>query len=65
MNLLQFLYFIKNSNIIYFRVSTCSKATMSNFLRAHEDMGKILFNQMITESTPILNTINRYSGKEI
>lgn len=46
------------------RVSTCSKATMSNFLRAHEDMGKILFNQMITESTPILNTINRYSGLE-
>lgn len=46
------------------RVSTCSKATMSNFLRAHEDMGKILFNQMIIESTPILNTINRYSGLE-
>lgn len=38
---------------------------MSNFLRAHEDMGKILFNQMIRESTPVLNTINRYSGKEI
>lgn len=38
---------------------------MSNFLRAHEDMGKILFNQMTVESTPILNTINRYSGKEI
>ncbi|XP_029664757.1 angiotensin-converting enzyme-related protein-like isoform X2 [Formica exsecta] len=46
------------------RVSTCSKATMSNFLRAHEDMGKILFNQMTVESTPILNTINRYSGLE-
>ncbi|XP_072756511.1 angiotensin-converting enzyme isoform X2 [Anoplolepis gracilipes] len=46
------------------RVSTCSKATMSNFLRAHEDMGKILFNQMTIESTPILNTINRYSGLE-
>lgn len=38
---------------------------MSNFLRAHEDMGKILFNQMSIESTPILNTINRYSGKDI
>ncbi|KAL6425876.1 hypothetical protein ACFW04_008893 [Cataglyphis niger] len=46
------------------RVFTCSKATMSNFLRAHEDMGKILFNQMSIESTPILNTINRYSGLE-
>lgn len=46
------------------RVSTCSKATMSNFLRAHEDMGKILFHQMTVESTPILNTINRYSGLE-
>ena len=46
------------------RVSTCSKATLSNFLRAHEDMGKILFNQMTIESTPILNTINRYSGLE-
>ncbi|XP_029161512.1 angiotensin-converting enzyme-like [Nylanderia fulva] len=46
------------------RVSTCSKATMRNFLKAHEDMGKILFNQMTVESTPILNTINRYSGLE-
>ncbi|XP_032684214.1 angiotensin-converting enzyme 2-like isoform X2 [Odontomachus brunneus] len=46
------------------RISTCSKATMSNFLAAHKDIGKILFNQMIVESTPILNTVNRYSGLE-
>lgn len=51
-------------NFYCFRISTCSKATMSNFLAAHKDVGKILFNQMIVESTPILNTVNRYSGKK-
>lgn len=49
----------------YFRVSTCSKASVSNFLRAHEDVGKILFNQITEESTPVLNIVNRYSGKKI
>lgn len=49
----------------YFRVSTCSKATMSNFLTAHEDVGKVLFNQMTVENTPVLDTVNRYSGKEV
>jgi hypothetical protein len=46
------------------RVSTCSKATISNFLTAHEDVGKVLFNQMIVENTPVLDTVNRYSGLE-
>ncbi|KAL0108223.1 hypothetical protein PUN28_015047 [Cardiocondyla obscurior] len=46
------------------RVSTCSKATMSSFLTAHEDVGKVLFNQMIVENIPVLDTVNRYSGLE-
>ncbi|XP_014475426.1 PREDICTED: angiotensin-converting enzyme-like [Dinoponera quadriceps] len=46
------------------RVSTCSKATVSNFMAAHKDVGRILFNQMTVESTPILNTVNRFSGLE-
>ncbi|XP_071647514.1 angiotensin-converting enzyme isoform X1 [Temnothorax longispinosus] len=46
------------------RVSTCSKATMSNFLTAHENVGKVLFNQMTVENTPVLDTVNRYSGLE-
>ncbi|XP_012062567.1 PREDICTED: angiotensin-converting enzyme 2-like [Atta cephalotes] len=46
------------------RVSTCSKATISNFLVAHEDVGKVLFNQMTVENTPVLDTVNRYSGLE-
>nr|XP_012222251.1 PREDICTED: angiotensin-converting enzyme-like isoform X2 [Linepithema humile] len=46
------------------RVSTCSKASVSNFLRAHEDVGKILFNQIAEETTPVLNIVNRYSGLE-
>ncbi|XP_011864339.1 PREDICTED: angiotensin-converting enzyme-like isoform X2 [Vollenhovia emeryi] len=46
------------------RVSTCSKATISNFLTAHEDVGKVLFNQMTVENTPVLDTVNRYSGLE-
>lgn len=37
---------------------------MSNFLAAHKDVGTILFNQMAFESTPVLNTVNRYSGKK-
>ncbi|KAG5326635.1 ACE enzyme, partial [Pseudoatta argentina] len=45
-------------------VSTCSKATISNFLVAHEDVGKVLFNQMTVENTPVLDTVNRYSGLE-
>jgi len=49
----------------YFRVSTCSKATVSNFLTAHEDVGKVLFNQMSVENTPVLDAVNRYSGKKI
>ncbi|XP_025987532.2 angiotensin-converting enzyme 2 isoform X2 [Solenopsis invicta] len=46
------------------RVSTCSKATMSNFLTAYEDVGKVLFNQIAIENTPVLDTVNRYSGLE-
>ncbi|XP_018307844.1 angiotensin-converting enzyme [Mycetomoellerius zeteki] len=46
------------------RVSTCSKATISNFFVAHEDVGKVLFNQMTVENTPVLDTVNRYSGLE-
>ncbi|EFN81186.1 Angiotensin-converting enzyme [Harpegnathos saltator] len=45
-------------------VSTCYKATMSNFIAAHKDVGRILFNQMIVEDTPVLNIVNRYSGLE-
>ncbi|RLU24452.1 hypothetical protein DMN91_002541 [Ooceraea biroi] len=40
------------------------KMSMSNFLTAHEDVGKIAFNQMSSENMPILNTANRYSGLE-
>lgn len=32
-------------------------------MTAHEDVGKILFNQLTVESTPVLNMVNRYSGK--
>ncbi|XP_011646803.1 angiotensin-converting enzyme-like isoform X2 [Pogonomyrmex barbatus] len=46
------------------RISTCSKASTSNFLTAHEDVGKILFNQMTVQNTPVLNMVNRYSGLE-
>ncbi|XP_077255351.1 angiotensin-converting enzyme isoform X2 [Temnothorax americanus] len=46
------------------RVSTCSKATTSAFLTAHENVGKVLFNQMTVENTPVLDTVNRYSGLE-
>ncbi|XP_011703088.1 PREDICTED: angiotensin-converting enzyme 2-like [Wasmannia auropunctata] len=46
------------------RVSTCSKATISNFLTAHQDVGAVLFNQMTVENTPVLDTVNRYSGLE-
>jgi len=46
------------------RVSTCSEASMSNFLEAHEDVGKILFNQMASGNTPVFNIVNRYSVLE-
>ncbi|XP_012521401.1 angiotensin-converting enzyme 2 [Monomorium pharaonis] len=46
------------------RVSTCSKATISNFLTAYEDVGKVLFNQIAIENTPVLDIVNRYSGLE-
>ncbi|KAH0950931.1 hypothetical protein HN011_003249 [Eciton burchellii] len=46
------------------RVSTCSKASMSNFLKAHEDVGRIVFNQMASENMPVLSIVNRYSGLE-
>ncbi|XP_020295000.1 angiotensin-converting enzyme-like isoform X2 [Pseudomyrmex gracilis] len=46
------------------RVSTCSVASVSNFVTAHSDIGKILFNQMTVERTPVLNIVNRYSGLE-
>ncbi|XP_043265604.1 angiotensin-converting enzyme-like [Colletes gigas] len=47
------------------RVSTCFEPTISNFLSAHKDIGKILYNQMSVETIPVLNTANRYSALEI
>lgn len=48
---------------LYYRVSTCFEPTVSNFLSAHKNVGKILFNQMSLEAIPVLNAANRYSGK--
>ncbi|KAK2582171.1 hypothetical protein KPH14_004528 [Odynerus spinipes] len=46
------------------RVSTCFEPTIANFLLTHQNVAKILFQQMSAESTPILNIANRYSGLE-
>lgn len=46
------------------RISTCFEPTITNFLLTHKNVGKILFQQMSAESTPILNIANRYSGLE-
>ncbi|KOC69979.1 Angiotensin-converting enzyme [Habropoda laboriosa] len=45
-------------------VSTCFEPTISNYLSAHKNVGKIVFNQISVEDTPVLNTANRYSGLE-
>ena len=46
------------------RVSTCFEPTISNYLSTHKIVGKIVFNQLSVEDTPILNTANRYSALE-
>ncbi|XP_050574084.1 angiotensin-converting enzyme-like [Bombus affinis] len=46
------------------RVSTCFEPTISNYLSTHKNVGKIVFNQLSVEDTPILNTANRYSALE-
>ncbi|XP_076246342.1 angiotensin-converting enzyme [Calliopsis andreniformis] len=46
------------------RVSTCFEPTISNFLSAHKNIGKIVFNQMSAETIAVLNTANRYSALE-
>lgn len=46
------------------RVSTCFEPSISNFLTAHKNVGKIVFNQLSAENTPVLNTANRYSPLE-
>lgn len=46
------------------RVSTCFEPTISNFLSAHKNIGKIVFNQLSVEDTPVLNIANRYSALE-
>lgn len=53
--------FCKNAVL---RVSTCFEPTISNYLSAHKNVGKIVFNQLSVEDTPVLNTANRYSGLE-
>ncbi|CAK9795323.1 Angiotensin-converting enzyme, partial [Anthophora quadrimaculata] len=45
-------------------VSTCFEPTISNYLSAHKNVGKIVFNQLSVEDTPVLNTANRYSALE-
>ncbi|CAL7934213.1 unnamed protein product [Xylocopa violacea] len=46
------------------RVSTCFDPTISNFLSAHKNIAKVVFNQLSVEETPVLNTANRYSALE-
>ncbi|XP_076766424.1 angiotensin-converting enzyme [Xylocopa sonorina] len=46
------------------RVSTCFDPTISNFLSAHKNVAKVVFNQLSVEKTPVLNTANRYSALE-
>ncbi|OAD56235.1 Angiotensin-converting enzyme, partial [Eufriesea mexicana] len=46
------------------QVSTCFEPTISNFLSAHKNVGKIMFNQLSVENTPVLNIANRYSALE-
>ncbi|XP_043686229.1 angiotensin-converting enzyme-like [Vespula pensylvanica] len=46
------------------RISTCFEPTIANFLLTHKNIGKILFQQMSVQNTPILNIANRYSVLE-
>ncbi|XP_076296996.1 angiotensin-converting enzyme [Lasioglossum baleicum] len=46
------------------RVSTCYEPTLSNYLSAHKNIGKVLFNQMTVQNIPVLTTANRYSVLE-
>ncbi|XP_047345333.1 angiotensin-converting enzyme 2-like isoform X1 [Vespa velutina] len=46
------------------RISTCFEPTIANFLLAHKNIGKILFQQISVQNTPILNIANRYSVLE-
>nr|XP_031845275.1 angiotensin-converting enzyme-like isoform X1 [Nomia melanderi] len=53
--------FCKGGNL---RVSTCYEPTVSNFVSAHKNVGKTLFNQMSANNIIVLNTANRYSVLE-
>nr|XP_033336787.1 angiotensin-converting enzyme-like isoform X1 [Megalopta genalis] len=55
------IHFCKDSNV---RVSTCYQPTLSNFLSAHKNIGKVLFNQMSADNVPVLTIANRYSVLE-
>lgn len=57
------LYYVCNFEYSYYRLSTCFEPTISNFLSAHKNIGKVVLNQMSVETIPVLNTANRYSGK--
>ncbi|XP_012285768.1 angiotensin-converting enzyme [Orussus abietinus] len=46
------------------RVSTCSEASISNYLDAHKNVAKILVNQMMADHASMLSTANRYSALE-
>ncbi|XP_015176464.1 PREDICTED: angiotensin-converting enzyme-like [Polistes dominula] len=46
------------------QISTCFEPTIANYILTHKNIGKVLFQQMSVESTPILNTANRYSALE-
>ncbi|XP_043492223.1 angiotensin-converting enzyme-like isoform X1 [Polistes fuscatus] len=46
------------------QISTCFEPTIANYILTHKNIGKVLFQQMSVERTPILNTANRYSALE-
>ncbi|XP_076655496.1 angiotensin-converting enzyme [Halictus rubicundus] len=46
------------------RVSTCYEPTLSNYLSAHKDVGKVVYNQITLQNIPVLTTANRYSVLE-
>ncbi|KAI4495442.1 hypothetical protein M0802_008656 [Mischocyttarus mexicanus] len=46
------------------QISTCFEPTIANYLLTYKNIGKVLFQQMSVESTPVLNTANRYSALE-
>ncbi|XP_043267787.1 angiotensin-converting enzyme-like [Venturia canescens] len=46
------------------RISTCSEASVANFISAHKNVAKILATQMSHHAEPILSVANRYSALE-